>query len=319
MKSTPDRPRADAVSFLAVLLISSLLGLSACGVGDENPSARPTDRTSTGVSVDRPPASPAREPSGAREPGAVGSTRVDVAPPTPPPTQTQPPTRTAAPTAAQPPASAVAPPPPPPPAPTQAPVQTGTPTGAPPAVALPPAPTVTASESGTATAAEPGGMGTLGWVLLIGLVVALIVGSVIWRSRRKSAWDAEVVTLEADTRTATATRLPPILSAETTGQRALSWPPLRADLIDLVDRWNLLAQRAPDDPRRYRSMQIQSLLQDLVSAVDAENEALAGGRDWTLLRPRVNEAERALSAALADQLRPGPPAAEEPGPPTYQT
>jgi hypothetical protein len=146
----------------------------------------------------------------------------------------------------------------------------------------------------------------------------VVVGLVIWRSRRKSGWDGEAVALEADTRTATATRLPPILTAETAGQRALSWPPLRADLIDLVGRWDLLAQRAPDDLRRDRSVQVQSLLQSLVAAVDAENEALATGRDWMLLRPRVNEAERALSAALADRLRPGPPAAEEPGPPTYQ-
>ena len=46
---------------------------------------------------------------------------------------------------------------------------------------------------------------------------------------------------------------------------------------------------------------MRNLLQDLVTAVDAENEALATGRDWMLLRPRVNEAEQALSTALAAQ------------------
>lgn len=33
--------------------------------------------------------------------------------------------------------------------------------------------------------------------------------------------------------------------------------------------------------------------------MDAENQALAAGRDWRLLRPRVDAADRALSAVLA--------------------
>jgi hypothetical protein len=130
------------------------------------------------------------------------------------------------------------------------------------------------------------------------LVAGLIGGLMIWRSRRKSAWDAEAAALEEDTRGTTSTRLPPVLTAETAGQRALSWPALQASLIDLIRRWDLLAGRAPDDPRRNRAGQIRSLLQELAAALDAENEALATGRDWRLLRPRVDEVERALSALL---------------------
>ena len=149
------------------------------------------------------------------------------------------------------------------------------------------------------------------------LAVGLIAGLLIWRSRRKSAaWDAEAAALEDDTRSATGTQLPPVLTAETAGQRALSWPPLRAALMDLIGRWDLLAGRAPDDGRRTRSGQIRSLLQELVGAVDAENDALATGRDWRLLRPRVDEAGRALSAMLAGVPR-GEPG--QPGqPPTGQ-
>ena len=49
--------------------------------------------------------------------------------------------------------------------------------------------------------------------------------------------------------------------------------------------------------------------------VDAENEALATGRDWRLLRPRVDEIGRALSAVLAGGPEQEAPAGGEPGRP----
>ena len=162
-----------------------------------------------------------------------------------------------------------------------------------------------------AAAAESEGLGVLGWTLLLLLVVALAAGWLLWRSRRRSAWDAQATALEADTRTATSLQLPPVLTAEDAGQRALSWPPLRATLVDLMRRWDLLAERGPDDQRRNRTRQVRSLLQELVAAVDAENEALATGRDWRLLRPRVDQAERALSAVLAGVPQPELPVGGE--------
>jgi hypothetical protein len=74
---------------------------------------------------------------------------------------------------------------------------------------------------------------------------------------------------------------------------------VRASLVDLARRWGLLADSALDDQRGSRSARVRVLLQELVAAVDAENEALATGRDWKLLRPRVDEARQALSAVLA--------------------
>jgi hypothetical protein len=180
----------------------------------------------------------------------------------------------------------------------------------------PPTSTSTPSASGTATSAKPGGLGVLGWTLLIVLVAGLIAAWLIWRSRRKSAWDAEAGALEMDTRTTAGTRLPLVLTAETAAQRALSWPPLRAALTDLIGRWDLLVDRASDDLRRNRSVQIRGLLQELVAAVDAENEALATGRDWRLLRPRVDEVRQALSAVLAGGPQQEPPAGWESGQPT---
>jgi hypothetical protein len=92
------------------------------------------------------------------------------------------------------------------------------------------------SDAGAPAAAESEGLGAFGWILLILLVVALTGGWLIWRSRKRSTWDAEAAALEADTRTVTGTQLPPVLTAEDAGQRALSWPPLRATLIDLMRR-----------------------------------------------------------------------------------
>ena len=172
------------------------------------------------------------------------------------------------------------------------------------------------SAADTPAAAESQGLGALGWTLLILLVVALAAGWLILRSRKKSAWDAQARALEQDTRTTTGTQLPSVLTAETAGERALSWPPLRAALSDLMGRWDLLAERAPDDQRRTRSGQVRSLLQELLAAVDAENQALATGRDWRLLRPRVDQAERALSAVLAGVPQQDPSAGGEPWQPT---
>jgi hypothetical protein len=174
------------------------------------------------------------------------------------------------------------------------------------------APTSTPSAAGTPTAAESQGVGALGWTLLILVVIALAAGWLLWRSRRRSAWDTQAGALEADTRAAISLQLPAVLTAETAGERALSWPPLRAALSDLVRRWELLAERAPDDGRRTRAVQFRSLLQELLAAVDAENQALATGRDWRLLRPRVDQAERVLSAVLAGVPQPEPSAGGEP-------
>jgi uncharacterized protein HemX len=261
---------------LGGLVLSLVLALGGCGAGGGSDSAtRPTtERSGT-----RP------EPSGTESPSETTTEATR-----PPRTTSDRPTSTRTPTSAERPNS-----------PTTS-AEALAPTTAPP----PPA-------TGTpAAAAESEGLGALGWTLLILLVVALAGGWLLWRSRRRSAWDAQAGALEQDTRTATGTQLPPVLTAEDAGQRALSWPPLRAELVDLIRRWDLLAERAPDDQRRNRTGQIRNLLQELVAALDAENQALGTGRDWRLLRPRVDQAERVLSAVLAGVPQQEPPAGGEP-------
>jgi hypothetical protein len=271
--------RAATAWLLAGLGLSLVLGLSGCGAGGGSDSAtRPTtERSGT-----RP------EPSGTESPSETTTE-----PTRPPRTSADTPTSDRTPTSAERPSS-----------PTTSPAT--------PAEAQAPTSAATPPTADTPAAAESGGLGALGWTLLILLVVAVAAGWLVWRSRRRSAWDAQAAALEADTRAATGTQLPSVLTAEDAGQRALSWPPLRAGLVDLLRRWALLAERAPDDQRRNRTGQIRGLLQELVAAVDAENQALATGRDWRLLRPRVNQAERALAAVLAGVPQPEPSEGGEP-------
>jgi hypothetical protein len=274
----PGRHAASAW-LLAGLVVSLVLGFTGCGAGGGSDSAaRPTtERSGT-----RP------APSGTESPSETTTE-----PTRPPRTTADTPTSDRTPTTAERPSS-----------PTTTPERS--------AEALAPTSAPETLAAGTPAAAESEGLGALGWTLLILLVVALAGGWLVWRSRRRSAWDAQAATLEADTGTATGTQLPPVLTAEDAGQRALSWPPLRAALVDLMGRWDLLAEGAPDDQRRNRTGQIRNLLQELVAAVDAENEALATGRDWRLLRPRVDQAQRALSAVLAGVPQPEPAAGGEP-------
>jgi hypothetical protein len=277
---TPGR-RTTRPWLLAGLVLSLALGLSGCGAGDQSDSAtRPTtDRSGT-----RP------GPSGTESPS-----QTTTQPTRPPRTSVDTPTSERTPTSAERPSSPTTP---------ERSAEAQAPTSTP-----------ASSAAGTPAAAESQGLGALGWTLLIVLVVALAGGWLLWRSRQRSAWDAQAAALEADTRTVTGSQLPPVLTAEDAGQRALSWPPLRATLVDLMGRWDLLAERAPDDQRQNRTGQLRNLLQELVAAVDAENQALATGRDWRLLRPRVDQAQRVLSAVLAGVPQPEPAAGGEPWPP----
>ncbi|MFI7602506.1 hypothetical protein [Actinoplanes sp. NPDC049681] len=154
------------------------------------------------------------------------------------------------------------------------------------------------------------------FVLIAALMVAWVL---VARSQRRSGWDTEARALQSETREITATRLPPALRTTTTGQRALLWPPVRADLIDIQNRWSALAERASGDARRNWSLRVTALLQELITAVDIESEALSTGQDWTLLRVRVDQAGRTLASVLGGQPKPEPPPAAEPGPSAFQT
>jgi hypothetical protein len=322
MRLSRDRFRTATSSVAAGLLVGAALCLTACGAGGGEPTTQP----SAGVTVDRPsrddpqaettPTDDARSPR-SREPDrttAPAETATRPATPDagvpPQPAQT---TRTTAPADGAPPPAATPPAATPPAA---------TPPAATPPAATPPAATPSASQN-PAAAADSGGIPPFGWLMLIGFVVAIVVGGLlVFRSQQRTAWDAEARTLEAETRTVTTTRLPPVLSATNTGQLNREWPPVRATLVGLTGRWNALTERASGESRRNWSLQISGLLQDLIVALDDESEALATGSDWMQLRPHVRQAERALATVLAPQPEPAappPPATGEPRPPDYAT
>ncbi|OJF12684.1 hypothetical protein BG844_19305 [Couchioplanes caeruleus subsp. caeruleus] len=318
------------MTVLSAFVIGVVLGLTACSAGDGDPSTLPSPRASQ-RSADRPASEePEAEPTAAR-PSRTESTQParsrQPEPTTEPaePTAAEPePARTTSTRAAAPaqttttrpiaPAQTTTRPATSAPVAAPAPVQTTAATASAQGSA---APTVSAT---AAAAAASTGLGPLGWFSLLVLFPALIVGGLlVYRAQRKSAWDAEARALAQETRALTGTRLPPVLTTTTAAQRDLAWLPVRAGLTELAGRWNALIERAATEPRRNWSLGLSGLLQDLVAAVDAENEALTFGRDWMLLRPQVNHVEQALAAVLAGRPQSEPPAAGEPGPPTLQT
>jgi hypothetical protein len=132
--------------------------------------------------------------------------------------------------------------------------------------------------------------GFLGWLLLFLLFAGLAAAVLIARSRRSSTWDSEAATLAAETRMLTESRVLSVLSMRESDRRALAWPPVRDDLSNLSVRWGTLGgQPSIDGARQAKANGLSTLLRDLAVAVDAENEALASGREWELLRPQIEQ------------------------------
>ncbi|GGN77138.1 hypothetical protein GCM10010112_49970 [Actinoplanes lobatus] len=161
-------------------------------------------------------------------------------------------------------------------------------------------------------AAEDDSGGVWGWVLLFLLFAGLAAVLLISRSRRTATWDADAGTLSAETRMVTEARLTPVLASADPVQRANTWPRVRADLAALIAGWGRLSTQPSDAARQARATGITVLLRDLTAAVDAENEALASGRDWRVLRPQIEEILDGLDAAINP---PGPQAPSPGGPP----
>jgi hypothetical protein len=296
---------------VAGVALCALIGLAGCGAGTGG--AFPSTGPAAGMTRTRTPA--ARAPTADRAPAEVTPSpswepeRLPAATPaqTPAGTPVDAPARTVP---AAPPTEVPAAPPvqitlaPPPPAPTAATAPTAAPT-----------PPLTAAANPSATSTDSGGLGTFGWILvLILIVVAVVAALALRRSRHRSTWDEAARVLEADT-LAAPERIPNVLATDVAAQRGLMWPPVRASLAELMYRWAQLAQQAPDEPRQSWAFQIQALVEALVSAVDVESAAVASGQDWLRLRPDVNNAERALAAALTQPASMAPPVADQPGTP----
>lgn len=299
-RTTRFHGRRSGPAFLAAgVVLGALLGLSACSAdGGERPalpsSAPSIDRPSPAPSVGRPSGARSKSPDGAESPAAsVSASTRDTRTPEKTAEPTPESTRAETTEAAAQPAT---------PTRTTARTATATKTTTRPAAAT----TSASAVAGAAVADTSGGVGTLGWLLLIILVAGLVGGVLIWRSRRKADWTAGADSLAAETRAVVGTRLPSVLATVSTAQRALSWPPVRADLVDLVRRWALLPESAPGEQRAAWSRQVWGLLDELVAAVDAENEALAAGRQWRPLRLRVDDVGRALAATLRSGQGAGP-------------
>jgi hypothetical protein len=311
--------RRACTAVLAGLLMATAVGMTACDGSGETPSSLPSGRSSE-RSFERPASGEAETEAQATETSEPERTTKPAestpSPTSTPATRTLPTRTTTNPPATKTTTTEVAP---------AEPTQTQTKQTQTTQTQTQTTPTTTAAQpaatpSVAAAAAESDTWGPLAWLLLIAFLAALAVGGFfVYRSQRRSAWDTETRALESETRATITTRLPPVLSTTTAGQRGLAWSPVRIALDNLLTRWTALIERASGEERRNWALRISGLLQELIAAVDSENEALATGNDWTLVRPRVTHVENALAEALAPQPRPEPPAAGEPGPTAYQT
>ncbi|GAA4976241.1 hypothetical protein [Actinoplanes utahensis] len=158
--------------------------------------------------------------------------------------------------------------------------------------------------------------GWLGWILLFLLFGGLAAAVLVSRSRRTANWETRQATLTAQTRTVIEGRLPSVLTARGDTERAVNWPPVRADLTGLVVSWGELAGETSDPARQALATGVAALLRDLVEAVDVENQAVAAGYDWRPLRPAVEEILDSLDATLSPPVMAGPqgPPSPPPGP-----
>ena len=183
-----------------------------------------------------------------------------------------------------------------------------------------PTDTPTPTTSGAATPAAD--QSSLGWLWVL-LAAAVVVALGLWwvLARRSSERKAALEELVQQTRAEAELQLPPVLAHVDAAVRGVAWPPARARLIELRSRWQSTAESTSDAGAKLRHTAIADLLANLVVAIDAETEAMNQGRDWSLLRPRVDELRASLIGQLAQAGGPaatgglaGPPPGPPPGP-----
>ncbi len=139
--------------------------------------------------------------------------------------------------------------------------------------------------------------------VLIGLaaviLLALLIGALIARSRRKGRIRAEAAALTSDTRTTMDSSVAQILAVSDPGSRSLSWPAVDAELVALQRRWEALAAGS-GEAESAQAEAVSGHIGELLIAVRAENDALLQGLDWQLLRPRVDQERAAINGLLVE-------------------
>ena len=317
------------------MVASALFAVAACDSGDGGgtslPSTRPSvtlDRTNDATTGPGETTAPARtlDPARTTEPERTRTTNPEpdrTTEPEPDRTTQPEPDRTTEPepdrtTEAQPAGTATT---------------DGEPTPGTTTAARTPTPAATSESAAAVPVADDSGTGSLFAFFLIFLLIGGVIAAVlIARSRRKGAWDTESNTLTAGTRALLDHNVPRVLATTTPADRRLAWPPVRDQVLALINRWENLSARAVDGARQAASGQVVALLGDLVAAVDDESAAQSAARDWRLLRPPIETVLDALYAALAPTLpvdsntSPGygpgadePPSPGRPGPEPYAT
>ncbi|HYN66190.1 MAG TPA: hypothetical protein VES93_04825 [Ornithinibacter sp.] len=290
--STPGAARSRTL--VGAVALAGVVALSLTGCGGDGITLPSTTRTGLptipSVSVSLPsisvpvpsksvppsvevPESPTPDPTEAPTQEAT---------PTPTATRTPAPTRTASVTV-----TATATPT------TQEPTATPTPTPSP-----TPTPTATVSAAPAPVDAEGGGIPAWLWWLLAALVAGL-AGFLVMRARRRSAWDADAATAEAEVSWFARELLPQLQQAPTTDAIAGGWQVSAARVGVVEDRLTGLEAAAPDETRGARAR----TLRDAVRGSRADVELVLTSRDEVSAPVQL----AASSARLLAALNPAPP------------
>ena len=288
-----------ARSFLVPLAgLAVVLGATGCGDGGIALPSPSRTISVPSISVSLPSVS-VPVPSGGSSPSidapdtATPEPSVDT--PTSTPTKTSRPTKTAAPTKS------------PTPTVTQTATQTATatetatetPSPSETATETPtPTPTATATAAAEPVATEDGGIPGWLWLVLAALLAGL-AWFLVARSRRRSAWDAEVAEAEAEVAWFGRELLPQLQRSATPEALAGGWQ-VSADRVAAVeDRLTALEGTAPDEERAERAR----ALRDAVRASRADVEGLVTTRDQAATPVQLS----AASTRVLSVLNPAPP------------
>jgi hypothetical protein len=145
------------------------------------------------------------------------------------------------------------------------------------------------------------------WIILAAVILLGVLGGMlISRSRRKASLRARAAKLTADTRTVMDSSVAQVLAVTDARSRSVSWPAVDSQLVTLQAGWaGLAADSSTADKQRFES--IRRGIGELLVATRAENDALLQGLDWTLLRPRVDQERTAITSLLVQLPAPDKP------------
>ncbi len=261
---------------LAGLGLVVVLSLTACSedgsIDLPSPSASPTrtDLPSRTGSLPSPTRTPSRGESEEPTPSPSGtSSPTEEESPSEPASESAPPTRTTAPTE----------------------TASGTVTATVSATPTPsPSPSPDATDSGTTE--DSGTPPWVWWLLAAAGLAAVIAAFLVPRSRRRSAWRAELAAAEGEATWLSRELLPQLQQVRSREELAGAWQVSAGRVVATEDQLTGLEPTAPDEAGRSRVLELRAAVRDARRGVETlvvSGEATALARDLGAIAARLSD------------------------------